>query len=238
MADEYISESQDRNPFKWLFYTFPKCGEVTRQDIVDVLASQYQTDFYCVSAETHKDGTPHLHALINYRKPISKAKILKILKNKYPNDWKRQQFGRIRKNSTPWHAHQYILKEDPDPITYGSSPQRPKCVGTNTDRLANGLGFDSIEALQRHVDRRRSRYREIDTKIIQCIRNIEEYSLLYDIELPMYARNIIDLFTANPEYNLDFSFSLFNSGINLDDEADAYNVQKFIKNYYYPSFIL
>jgi len=234
---QHISDSDGRHPFQWCFYTFPKSRNVSKEDVVKLMTFQ-PFDFYCVAAETHEDGSPHIHALIHYEKPITKSKIKKHVIKQYPDDWKRQQFGRIRKNSSAWHAHQYILKEDPLPITYGPSPQRSNAQRDRVHNYVARLGYDSIDRFDRALSERRASYAEIDSQILQCIRNIEEYNAYYPLELPLFARDIIRLFVEPSDFNLDLSFTLFNSGLSLNDETSMYNVQKFISLFFYPTFIL
>lgn len=222
----YISESVNRNPLQWCFFTFPQCGTVTKSDFRNSLDPLGPYDFECYVQETHEDGNFHLHALVKFTTKITKSKILAHMKKTYPDDYKRHDFGRIKKNSSPWHAYQYLLKEDPSPLHYGTAPERNDPNRTRFAKLARDLGFESIEALSQHVEERRRRINEIDGKLLQCLANIEAYRCHYPLSLTWQHSEILRKFSKN--FTLEFS------GIDPNDENDKLHITSFIKSYFYP----
>lgn len=222
----YISKSVNRNPLQWCFLTFPQCGDVTKVDFRDRMDPLGPYEFECYVQETHEDGNFHLHALVKFTNKITKSKILNHIKKTYPNDYKRIDVGRIIRGSTPWNAHQYLLKEDPDPLTYGTAPERNDANRARFTKLARDLGFESVEALSEHVRQRRTTINEIDGKILQCIANIEAYKCHYPLELTWQHKDLLKKFSRN--HTIEFS------GIDLDDENDKLQVTSLINNYFEP----
>lgn len=226
----YISKSVNRNPLQWCFLTFPQCGTVTKSDFRNIMDPLGPYDFECYAQETHEDGNFHLHALVKFTNKITKSKILNHIKKTYPDDYKRIDVGRIVKNSSPWHAHQYILKEDPSPLHYGTAPERNDPNRTRFAKLARDLGFESIEALSQHVEERRRRISDLDGKILQCIANIEAYRCDYQLDITWQHAELIRKFSRN--YTIEFS------GIDPDDENDKLQITSFIKSYFEPKYNL
>lgn len=98
----------NRNPVKNWSITFPQSGEVEREEFVDTFPPC--TKAIC-SMERHEDGNPHLHLGIALKKPLTKAKLLKWIQAKYPDDYKRIDVQATRSIEC-WSD--YISKEDPD----------------------------------------------------------------------------------------------------------------------------
>lgn len=222
----YISKSVNRNPLQWCFLTFPQCGSVTKSDFRDRMDSLGPYDFECFVQETHDDGNFHLHALVKFTNKITKSKILSHIKKTYPNDYKRIDVGRIAKHSTPWHAYQYLLKEDSNPLQYGTAPERNDPNRTRFTKLARDLGFESIEALSRYVEERRKRVNELDSKILQCFANIEAYKCHYPLKLSWQHEHLLCKFSKN--HTIEFS------GIDPEDENDKLQITSLINNYFEP----
>ena len=72
-----MATSSTPRPFrvhsKYLFLTYPKCF-LTPQDALGMLLSllfKYEPQYICVVKENHRDGTPHLHVLIQNKKRTS-----------------------------------------------------------------------------------------------------------------------------------------------------------------------
>jgi hypothetical protein len=217
----YISTSVNRNALQWCFLTFPQSGQVTKQDFCDRMDPLGPYEFQCYVQETHQDGEPHLHALVKFTNKITKSKILAHLKKTYPNDYKRIDAGRIIKKSSPRCAYEYLLKEDTDPLTYGNVPERNDPCRTRLAKYARDLGFESVEALSRHVQDRNRRIDELDTKLLQCIYNIEHYAYVSD--LTWQEDLLLQMFEKN--YTVKFS------GINMDDDDDRLQsiINKFLE---------
>jgi len=104
----------NRNPVKQVFITFPKStvDKITFRDIF----LKFTPVYYKVVEEKHKDGTPHLHAVIKFKDKFSCSHILKHCKAHFPDDWKRIDIKPVRSIR---HALDYLSKEDTSPCTSG-----------------------------------------------------------------------------------------------------------------------
>lgn len=47
---------------KRAFLTYPRCGELTKERLLDFLRDDRGASWYCISLEQHEDGGNHLHA--------------------------------------------------------------------------------------------------------------------------------------------------------------------------------
>ena len=133
----------NRNPVKQLFITFPKSGEITKHDFRDSLL-RFEPSFYQVVEEHHKDGSPHLHAVIKFKSKYSKPFVIKYFKEKYPNDYKRIDVKPVRSIK---HALAYLSKEDQDPLTSGEFVDTRNPQRQFRERFAKELGYSSAEEL-------------------------------------------------------------------------------------------
>lgn len=50
------------------FLTYSKCGQLTREKVLQHLETFGLISRYLIASENHKDGTPHIHAFIEYEK--------------------------------------------------------------------------------------------------------------------------------------------------------------------------
>lgn len=50
------------------FLTYAKSGDLTREDVLEHLTTYGEISKYLIATELHKDGTPHIHAYIQYAK--------------------------------------------------------------------------------------------------------------------------------------------------------------------------
>lgn len=102
----------NRNPVKQWFLTFPQWSTEKyefRNELVTLLSPYY----YKIARETHEDGKFHYHVILVFKKGLSKARLLKMFKNQYPEDNKRIHIRPVRSIK---HAMQYISKEDLSPL--------------------------------------------------------------------------------------------------------------------------
>lgn len=106
-----MTTNNNRNPVKQWFLTFPQT-DVTKHDFRDALCT-LKVDFYHIVQETHKDGGFHLHACVKFVGGYSKAHLLKVFREKYPNSYKRIDFKPVRSMK---HALAYLSKEDNEPL--------------------------------------------------------------------------------------------------------------------------
>ena len=98
----------NRNPMKQYFYTFPQTT-VTKIEFRDALQKIHTMKYYKIVQETHEDGGKHLHAVVVCKKPIRKSKILKALKELFPNNNKRID---VQPTRSPKDSIAYLSKED------------------------------------------------------------------------------------------------------------------------------
>ena len=199
----------------WCFLTFPQSQQVTKDMFLDSMTDLGPYEFVCVARETHEDGSPHLHALVRFKEAKSKSKVLKYLKVKYPDDYKRIDVGRIRRGSTPHHAYVYLTKEDPEPILIGDPPKSNDPQRARLTRLARDLGFVDLEALSLHVKQRRERINQLDRDLLQCIYNLEDYACRAPepLELTWQEEHLLDLFRKN--YSVEFTGILQNEKLHV-----------------------
>lgn len=107
--------TSNRNPVKQLFITFPH-SHVDKSTFRDTLL-RFDPSYYKVCEEKHKDGTPHLHAVIKFKSKYSQPFILKYYKEIYPEHFQRIHIKAIRSIK---HSIDYLSKEDPEPLESGS----------------------------------------------------------------------------------------------------------------------
>lgn len=139
----------NRNPIKQMFITFPK-SNVDKITFRDSLL-KFKPEYYKVVEEKHKDGTPHLHAIVKWKNKYSKAHILKKFKEMYPEDYKRIDVEAIRSIK---NALEYLNKEDPTPLTSGPYVDSRASNTTKLEKMkqtfAQSLGFASYQKLEEH----------------------------------------------------------------------------------------
>lgn len=124
-----MSRNQNRHKIKQWFFTFPKSGDLTKQEFMNSLTEFSPSLYYKCVKESHKDGTSHLHAIYKFTYGVSKANLLKFLKEEYPNDWKRIHIAPVR---SMLKAQEYLSKEDQNPLISGEIIEtrgRPKFQG-------------------------------------------------------------------------------------------------------------
>lgn len=126
----------NRNPVKQLFITFPHSNvdKLTFRD--DLL--RFEPDYYNIVEEKHKDGSPHLHAIIRFTNKYSKPFVLKYFKGKYPQDYKRIDIKPVRSIK---HAIEYLSKEDKNPLISGDYTENRKPQAIPSHQFAKFLGY-------------------------------------------------------------------------------------------------
>lgn len=128
----------NRNPVKRIFITWPQTSH-TKQELLEFLTQSLNVSYLLISQETHEDGGLHLHACVLTNDEYSAGHYVKLFKNKYPSEYKRIHVKPCR--SFP-HSHEYLLKEDTDPLTYGKLPKDQDPVEKRLRRTLRGLGTD------------------------------------------------------------------------------------------------
>lgn len=188
----------NRNPVKQLFLTFPH-STVDKCTFRDQLL-RFEPDYYSVCEEKHKDGTPHLHAVVRFKNKYSKAYVVKYFKELYPEDYKRIDVKPVRsiKNSIA-----YLSKEDTSPLTSGEFKDARQPQNNHLSAFARELGFNSVDILveyHRQETARRNHYKDLVNK--------KQLSFLqYQNSFPFRVNQILDqLFRDYPIAKDDITF--------------------------------
>lgn len=100
------SDKPNRNKIVQWSITFPKSGDMTKEQFRELLPPH---NYYGCCVEQHEDGTDHLHVGLVLKHGISQSNFKKWFSRKLPNDWKRIQFKPTR-NFMNWRD--YLKKED------------------------------------------------------------------------------------------------------------------------------
>lgn len=218
--------TSNRNPCKQWFITFPQTT-IDKHAFRDVLAHQLCTGlkYYKICQETHSDGGLHLHAAIVLIKPMSKSKILKKLKEIYPNDNKRIDVQSVRSIK---HALAYLSKEDKEPLESAESYEDPRNPYNSINlKMSRQWGFNSVEAFQAHMQEYNIHRRAQESRFLEMVRRVEQVMQKYpsqlindsDIRHLVFYKNMM-----MKRYNYDTSITkddmtkfteLFNSTVEL-----------------------
>jgi len=95
---------------KNFFLTYPKC-DASKEELLAVLQSKGITSYCVISREDHKDGTPHLHALVMY---IDKIQVTKT------NYFDIGEFhGNYQTARDSDDVRAYVIKADENPLEIG-----------------------------------------------------------------------------------------------------------------------
>lgn len=149
---------QNRNKMKQFFVTFPK-SKIDKHEFRDVLSPEL-VNWYMIVEEKHKDGTPHLHALYKLKDGITKSQLLKIYKQKFPDDYMRIDVKPVRSLK---HSIAYLSKEDKDPLVSGEfietrNPSRNHLLKF----LREEYGFKDFETFHKHMEEERRKELDFD----------------------------------------------------------------------------
>ncbi len=171
----------NRNPIKQWSITFPQSGEVTRKGFVDTFPPF--DEVYCCQ-EKHENGGNHLHLGIRLLKPLSKSKMLKWIKVKWPNDFKRIQVQTTR-NIKQWQD--YCMKEDPD-VYFHSEPRHRKKRYTEADALAD-VNRELLEkiTIEQEIKKKDQEYANAYE---DCLMGEDDIEFLYGISKAQYVLEI------------------------------------------------
>lgn len=168
----------NRNPVKQWSITFPQSGEVTRKEFVDTFPPF--DEVYCCQ-EKHEDGGNHLHLGIRLLKPLSKAKVLKWIKVKWPDDWKRIHIVSTR-NIQQWKD--YCMKEDPD-VYFHSVPRQRKKKYSEAEALAD-VNAELLEEIliRKEIQKKDRVFAEY---FEDCIMGQDDIRFLYGIDKAQFV---------------------------------------------------
>lgn len=113
---EYKKETKSNKPIKSWFITFPQSREYTLQVMLEYI-STFPVQYAKLVMESHQDGSPHMHIVVQYKTPHTKNAVLAIFKTKLPNDWKRIHIQSLGSKAM---ADIYLNKEAIDTLEYGT----------------------------------------------------------------------------------------------------------------------
>lgn len=131
----------NRNKVKNWAITFPQSGDVSRQGFVD---SMPLADAYVCVMETHIEGGVHLHLGITLKHGLSKSNLLKWVKNKWENDYKRIDIQAVR-SIRQWT--EYIMKEDPEPLVLEKVISRKKRIFKDLDTMYKANKIETVRVM-------------------------------------------------------------------------------------------
>lgn len=200
----------NRNKCKQWFYTFPQTNE-EKFNFRDNLQDIHTMKYYKIVQETHKDGGKHLHAVIVLNKGLSKSQILKKIKNKYPDNYKRIDVQSIRSVK---HAINYLSKEDTAPLESVGSYQDPRNpYNSFIMSIARSNGFSNIETYRAHVkdillqkSQRESRILELIYKFEQKVSKCPRLTNLPQIKHMQHLRDRVNKYSTSILSKDDITF--------------------------------
>jgi len=120
----------NRNPIKQWFVTFPQVNGVIEKEEFHKMFPP--SDYSLTAKEEHENGGYHFHMILKLVKGITKSNMIKWIKAKFPEDYKRIDVQTIRNLDD---AITYCNKEDPQPITTGSLEKKIKKISEGVQRL-------------------------------------------------------------------------------------------------------
>lgn len=126
--------------------TYSRTGELTREEVLFTLQERFPVDEFCVASELHEDGGYHIHALIKFKGKLDRrgADLFDINDGTtvhHPN------ISPVKRGMANWQrAHDYVLKEDPCPLT------------NITRKLGWGEILDSAATAEEYLDLVRKHY--------------------------------------------------------------------------------
>lgn len=101
----------NRNKIRQWFITYPQWSPNKKEELLNLflLSAEYKLIYYKIAQESHEDGNPHYHLILKLEEGLSKNKLLTLLKDAYPENYKRIDVKSIRSLKA---SVQYLDKED------------------------------------------------------------------------------------------------------------------------------
>lgn len=84
-----LKDSVNRSAKLGWFITFPRSGDLTKDQFLRGLKKLFAVDCACIVTEPHKDGEPHLHAQIRLKTSLTKIHVLQPIQKAWPDASKR-----------------------------------------------------------------------------------------------------------------------------------------------------
>lgn len=180
---------QNRHKIKQWFLTFPKSGDITKQEFINSLTEFGCSEFAKCVEETHKDGTKHLHAIYKFQDGVTKTSLLNYFRSEFPNDWKRIHVEPVR---SMLKAQKYIDKEDPSPYVVGEYKEsRGRKKSNLKEQIAQEMSKELFVKMKSE-DIDEVYLAELQDEILVCSENSEnsDYSDFLKKKLRGFQKNL------------------------------------------------
>lgn len=115
--------AQRRLNARMFLLTYPQSGALTKQSVYNMLMSRGVAKRLIVGQETHANGDPHIHALVEYERKKDVTTKYFDLGGKHPNISTHKSGDYLQSLINCWN---YCQKEDREPITFGEKPESRK----------------------------------------------------------------------------------------------------------------
>lgn len=130
----------NRNACKQWSITFPQSGEVKREEFTNSFPPY---DAAICSQEEHaEEKGVHLHLGLKIKKGLTKTKMLKWIRTRWPNDFKRIDVQPTRSIDC-WND--YISKEDPEAFVFVDPTAKVKRLQRIKEKYSHILTHDTWE---------------------------------------------------------------------------------------------
>lgn len=165
----------NRNPVKQVFITFPK-SHIDKQEFRDFLL-RFSPEYYKVAEEKHKDGTPHLHAVVKFKNKYSCRHVINEFKKIYPDHYKRFDIEPVRSIKS---SINYLSKEDQSPLESSTYIEARNPRKSNQIALARELGYDTVSECVDDYKKTISDIEKLWSHAMDCERNYGQPDLSED----------------------------------------------------------
>jgi len=187
----------NRNPLIKYFITYPQSHDTSKLNFLET-AQELNLKYYIICQETHLDGNPHLHALLWLKKAMTKAKLLKFFKEKYPNNYKRIDVQSVRNLKA---SIKYCRKEDPSPLEHPDGPpihhrafKYPQKMVVDCQLIWGCHPRDLAQEYRNGIRLLKKRKKEIENEIELLLRDYPETGETCDILEKELKRIVFALF--------------------------------------------
>lgn len=192
------------------FITFPTSGSVTKEHFAERL-KRLDTHYIKLCEETHEDGQPHFHAVVQLRKPgKSKPATIKLFKKWYPDDYKRIDVKPVRSLE---HSLLYFDKEDKKCYEHGELILRRNPRQNYLNKLARSYGHPTLKAFIEYQEEKSTRDHAY---WLNVMKKWDYVTTNYDFDFPYEFKKIIQKFDKGYDH----------MNITKDDITKIYNMFK------------
>lgn len=148
------AENKQLSALNW-FLTFPQSGqELTKDKCLERIFlkwKQEKFEFIIIAQELHESGEPHLHLVLSFKDKLR-------TRNRGEFDFIAQKHGNYQTVRHIKKTIAYVLKQDPQPLTYGKIPEVKRDSGKQkhskskevVELLKSGSSMETI--FEKHPD--------------------------------------------------------------------------------------